>query len=118
MGIRLSLADAPDVYHKRTECGSHQHQLHIVVQRVAIRCGSVVTALEGFVVPEPIDELNRQYHIYRDGEHLEDDTTQHDSSTLLGVLMIPGCNRREGSADTLDAQSHEISGDEHDGICD
>ena len=117
-GTGLSLADAPDVYHKRTECGSHQHQLRSTAQRIATRYGSVFAALEGFVVQEPIDKLNRQSHIERDGDQLEDDTAQHDPSTFLGVLMIPGRNCCEGSTETLDTQSHEISRDEHDGICD
>ena len=118
MGIGISLADVPDVYHKRAERGSHQHQLHAVVQRVATRCESIVTTLEGFVVPEPIYKLNRQPHIDRNGEHLEDDATQHDPSTFLGVLMIPGRDRCKASANTLDTQGHEISGNEHDGIYD
>jgi hypothetical protein len=115
--IRLRLADAPDVYQKRAERSSQQHQLGVLVH-VATGVGRVFTALEGFVVPEPIDELDRQRHIDRDGEHLEDDTAQHDPSTFVGVRMIPGRNSCEGSADTLDTQGHEISGDEHDGICD
>ena len=53
-------------------------------------------------MPEPVDKLNRQNHVDRDGEHLEDDPAQHDPSALLGVFMVPGCNRCEGSADTLD----------------
>jgi len=117
MWIKLSLEDAPDIYHKRTERRSHQHQLHVGVQRVTTSWGSVVTTLEGFVIPEPIDKLNSQSHIDRDGEHLEDDATQHDPSALLGVLIIPGRGRREGSTDTLDGQGHKISGDEDNGIC-
>ena len=112
------MADAPDVYKKRTEGRSHQHQLHVVVQREVARCGTVVTALEGFVVQETTEKFDGQCHIDRDCGHLEDDTAQHDSSTFLGVRMVPGRNRCEGTADALDAQSHKISGDEHDGICD
>lgn len=62
----------------------------------------VDTTLEWLVVPEPVDELNRQRHVNRDREHLEDNATQHDPSTFLRVLMIPGRNRRKGSANTLD----------------
>jgi len=89
-----------------------------MVQQVATGWGNVLTTLEGFVMPEPIDKLNRQRHIDRYGYHLEDDATQHDLPTLLGVFVVPGRNRREGSANTLDAQSHKISGDEHNCICD
>lgn len=119
MGTRTGrgLADAPYVYQKRTEGRSHQHQLHVVVQREATRCGTVVAALEGFVVREPTEEFDRQCHIDRDGGHLEDDTAQHDPPTFVGVRVVPGRDRCEGTADALDAQSYEISGDEHDGIC-
>lgn len=89
-----------------------------MIQRVVTIWGSVVTALEGFVIPEPIDKLNRQSHIDRDDEHLEDNTTQHNPSAFLGVLIISGCGRSEGSTDTLDGQGHKISGDEHNSICD
>ena len=116
--VGVNLAGVPDVYHKRTEHGPHQRQLYVVIQRVATGCGAVVMALEGFVVPEPVDKLNRQSHIDRDGDHLEDNTTQHNPSTFLGALMIPGRDRCEGSANTLDSQGDEISSDEHDGICD
>ena len=58
-GIRLSLADGPDVYRERTERRSHQHQLHIVVRRAATSWGSVVTVLEWLIKPEPMDKL---YH--------------------------------------------------------
>jgi len=32
--------------------------------------------------------------------------------------VVPSRDRREGSTDTLDAQSHKIGGDENNGICD
>lgn len=89
-----------------------------MIQRSTTGWGSLVPALEGFLIQEPIDELNRQSHIDRDGEQLENDATQHDPPTLVGIRVIPGRDCREASADTLDAQCHNIGGEEHNGVCD
>ena len=103
MGIRLRSLDTPDVYQEGTERSSNQHHPRAAVHRGTAGCGNVVTTIEWFVAPEPADELNRQRHIDRDGKQLEDDTTQHDPSTLLGIFVVRGRDRRKGSADTLDS---------------
>ena len=68
-----------------------------------VGCGDVVTTLEGLVTPEPADELDPQCQIAQDGERLNNKTTQHDPYTLVGSFAFRSCDRRKGSADTLES---------------
>ena len=113
----LSLLHTPDIYHERSKRAPCRHILHVAVQHATARQGSFTTVPEWFVVPEPIEKLDRQDHVDCDCEHLENNATHHDSSTLLDIFMVPSSDRRKGPTDTLNAQRHEISSYKHNGIC-
>ena len=111
-----SSVHGPDVDGEGAESCSNEHHLHILVQNVVAGRWVVVPPLEGLVAEVTEDELDGEDHVDGDGNHLEDDATQHDFSTQFRVLVVTGGGGSNGTTNTLNGEGDHISGKEGDRI--
>lgn len=97
--------------------GSTEHHLHLLVQEVVARWWVTIRPLEGHVVDVTEDELDGEDHVEGDGNHLENDTAQHNFSTRPWVLDVVtgGCGSND-TTNTLNCEGDNISGEKDDGI--
>ena len=107
----------PDVDSKGAERGPKEHRLHFPVQEVATGGWIVVRTLEGLVIEVTVNELDSEEHVNGNGNHLEDDTTQHDFPSHIWVLVVTGGGGCYGATNALDAEGNQVSGQEGDGVC-
>jgi len=105
-----------DVDGEGTEGDSEKHHLHLLVHKVVAGWWLVIWTLEGFVGEVTVEELDGEHHVEGDGDHLEDNTAQHDSTAHLWVFVVTGGDGSEGTTDTLNGEGDHISGEEDDGI--
>jgi hypothetical protein len=106
-----------DVDSEGAESTSVEHRLHLLVHEVVAGWWLVVRALEGLVGEITDDEFDSEDHIDGDGDHLEDDTAQHDSTTHFRVPVVTGGDCSDGTANTLNGEGDDISGEEDNGVC-
>ena len=105
-----------DVDGEGAESRSEEYRLHVLVHEVVTGWWLVIWALEGLVGEVTVDELDGEDHVDGDGNHLEDDTAQHDSTTLFWVPVVTSSDGGNGSTNTLNGEGNNISGEEDDGI--
>lgn len=106
----------PDVDGEGAESSPVEHHLHSLVQEVVTGWRVVIRPLERLVIEVTEDELNGEDHVDGDGDHLEDDTAQHDLSTRFWVFIVASGGGGNCTTNTLDGESDEISSEEDDGI--
>jgi len=58
----------------------------ILLNKVRFRCIS-----DGTVRKKPQEKFTRHGYVYRDGEHLRNDTTKHYIATLIRILITAHC---------------------------
>jgi len=109
--------DGPDIEGEGGESRSKERSFHVLVHEVVPAWWFVIRALERFVGEVTVDKLGGKAHVEGDGDHLEDDTAQHDSTTLFWVLVITGGDGGKGTTNTLNGEGDKIGGEEDDGIC-
>jgi len=108
--------NGPDIEGEGGKSRSEEGSLHILVHEVVTAWRLVIRTLEWLVGEVTVDELDGETHVEGDSDHLEDDTAQHDSTTLFWILVITGGDGGEGTTDTLNGEGDEISGEEYDRI--
>ena len=106
----------PDIEREGGESRSEEGSLHVLVHEVVAAWWLVIRAREGLVGEVTVDELDGEAHVECDGDHLEDDTAQHDSTTLFRVLVVTGGDGGEGTTNTLNGKGDKISSEEDDRI--
>ena len=105
-----------DVDGEGAEGNSEKHRLHLLVHKVIAGWWLVMWALEGFVGEVTVEKLDGEDHVDGNGDHLEDNSAQHDSTAHFWVLVVTSSDGSEGTTDTLNGESDHISGEEDDGI--
>ena len=105
-----------DVDGEGAENNSVEHRLHFLVHEVVAGWWLVIRTLEGLVGEVAKDELDGEDHVDGDGDHLENNTAQHNSTTLFWILVVTGSDGGEGTTNTLNGECNEISSEEDDGI--
>lgn len=105
-----------DIDCEGAESNSEEHRLHFLVQEVVTSGWFVIRTLEGLVVDVTEEELDGEDHVDGDGEHLEDNATQHDSATLSWIPIVTSSDGGERTTNTLNGKRDKVSGEKDDGI--
>jgi len=105
-----------DVEGEGAESRSKEHRLHVLVHEVAADWWLVIRTLEGLVGEITVDELDGEDHVDDDGEQLEDNTAQHDFTTLFWFLIVISNDGGECTTNALNGESDKISSEKDDGI--
>lgn len=105
-----------DVDGEGAEGNSKKHRLHLLVHEVVAGRWLIVRTLEGFVVEVTVEKLDGEDHVHGDGDHLEDNAAQHDSTAHCWIFVVTSGDGSEGTTDTLNGESDHIGGEEDDGI--
>jgi len=108
-----------DIDQNRAGSNTDKHQLHVLVKVVVSGRRKVVGALEGLVVEVTDQEFNRQSHVQSNGDHLEDNTAQHDVAPQVGAsvrIIARGSGSSKSTSDTLNAQCNKIGTTEDNGV--
>ena len=88
------------------ESSTGKHCLHVLVHEVVASWWLAIRALEGSVGEVTPDELDGKDHVDGDSKHLEDDTAQHDSTTLFWVLVVTSGDGGNGTTNTLNREGN------------